>query len=157
MGFRQFAYQILSLQEQADGIRAGEFLCVAQQFIERGTGPGRHHVKHFGGQVFHPGVFNSHGQLQPRRRGLQESALLQRRLMQGDSDPVPQHFRQHQAGKPGPGTQIGQGAGFRRHQGCQLGAVPEMPPPQIVQRAVRHQIVAAVPIPEEIGVSLQPG
>ena len=65
--------------------------------------------------------------------------------------------RQHQPGEAGAGTQVGQGAGAFREQGCQLGRIPHMPPPEVRQGAFGHQIVPGVPLRQQRGIRLQPG
>ena len=64
--------------------------------------------------------------------------------------------RQHQTGEAGPGAQIGQGPGAGRDEGDKLGAVPEMPLPDIAQSAGGHQIMTGVPVRQDIGIGLQP-
>ena len=77
--------------------------------------------------------------------------------MQGDPEPVPQEFRQNQARKPGPGTQIRQALGAFWNQGDQLRGIPEVPPPQILERFGGDQIVTKVPVQEQFRVALEAG
>lgn len=159
MGFGQFFPHISPLQEQADGPRACESMGIRQQPRQGSTGAGSNDVEYLGRCVLHPGIDHPDIQFHPRGRGGQEGTFLGGSLEQGDLEPVPQHRRQHQARKPGPRTHIGQShiASSRSsgNMAGQLGAVPEMTSPQIVQAPPGNQVVAAVPVHQHVGIGLQ--
>lgn len=155
MGLRQFGPHILTLEKQANAVPAYEILRIAQELRQGRAGAGGHHIEGVGGPFFHPLVHDHDLQLHDFGSRCQKSAFLGGRIMQGHTDPVPQQFRQYQARKPSPGTQIRQSLGIFRNQGCQLRGIPEMPPPQIFQRLWGNQIVTGVPIEQEIGVPRQ--
>ena len=129
---------------------------IVQQQGQGGERPGRHHIKGLRGHVFKPRIADLDLQAHAVGSGLQEGALLGRGFMQGDFQLRP-HRRQHQTGKAGARTQIGQGQGRFRDQGCQLGAIPQMTVPKVGQGAFGHQIVPGVPVGQQIGIGLQPG
>lgn len=155
MGFRQFGPHILTLEKQANAVRAEEILRIAQELRQGRAGPGGDHIEDFGGNILHPLILNRNRQIHGLGGGGQESAFLGGGVVQGHPDPVPQQFRQHQPWEPGSGTQIRQGFPFFRNQRRQLGGIPEMPPPQVFQGLGRHQIVPDVPVTQKIGVSRQ--
>ena len=70
---------------------------------------------------------------QPVGHGAQEFRLFPGRFEERHRHSALQQNRQHQAGKPCPAAKIGQRLGFVRDQGRQLGAVPDMPLPDLVQ------------------------
>jgi len=107
-------------------------------------------------QVLDPGILDPHLQTHARGGGTQKGAFLGRGLVQGHRQVRP-HRRQHQARETGAGTQIGQGAGLSRDQGSKLGAIPEVPPPEIGKGAAGHQIVPFIPVQQQIGIGLEPG
>ena len=156
MGLRQFRHHILSLQEQANGVRAHQRLGVGEQQGQGRQRPGRHEVEGLGGQGLYPFVLDPNPQAHPLGGGGQEGAFLPGGFMQGHGDLWP-HRREHQPGEPGPGTQIGQSPGSRRDQGPQLGGIKEMAAPKVGKGTFGHQIVALVPIGQQIGICLQPG
>ena len=155
MGLGQFRPHILSLQEQANTVRAGARPGIIQKPGKGGQRPGRHHVIGLVGQIFDPRVFNGDRQGHALGRGAQECGLLADALMQGDGDILAQGG-QHQAGKAGARAQIRQGFCLRRDKGGQLGAVPHVPPPQLGQGAGRHQVMAGIPVGQDVGIGLQP-
>ena len=155
MGFGQFLPQILPLQEQANRARACESNCIAQQPGQRGTGPAGDDVKGLGRSVFHTGVqYPDIIQLHARRRRREEGAFLGGGFVQGHGDIRP-HGRQDQPGKASAGAQISQSASSIRDQGCQLGAIPEVALPQFGQGASGHQVMAFVPVGQDVGIGLQ--
>lgn len=129
MGFRQFSPYILTLKEKANAVRASEVLGIGQELGQGRAGPRGNNIKHLRGQVFYPRIPNRDGKLHALGCGLEEIAFLGGGFEQGHSGFVPQHFRQHQPGKSGSGTQIHDRSGFCRDQGRQLGRIPEVPPP----------------------------
>ena len=121
MGFRQFGPHILTLQEQANAVRACEMLCVAQQLRQGGAGPGGYDIERLFRRVFHAPVFDCNGQRQAVRGGRQKGAFFRGGLMQRDPNPIAQQFRQHQARKSRSGAQIGQACGCWGHKWGELG------------------------------------
>ena len=156
MGLGQFGPYILALQEETNTIRTCEPLGIGKQEGQGRQGPGRHHIIRIGGQLFDPGILNGRGETHARRRGLQELAFLGGGFMQGDRK-VGAHRRQNQSRETRPGAEIRQGTGACRDVRRKLGAIPEMPPPEIGQGAIGHQVMPGVPIGQEAGISLQPG
>jgi len=130
---------------------------IAQQLGQGRASSGRDDFKWLGKCFFHAPVLDRDFKFHGVCGSQQEGTFLGGRFMQGDLNPVPQQFRQDQAWKTGPGPQIRQGSGIFGHQGRQLGGIPEMPPPQILQGAWRHQIVAGIPVQQQIGIALEPG
>lgn len=158
MGFGQFLPQILPLQEQANRARACESNCIAQQPGQRGTGPAGDDVKGLGRGVFHTGVqYPDIIQLHARRRRREEGAFLGGGFEQGHLEPVPQHRRQDKAGKPGARSKIDQRPGGFRDKRGQLGAVQKVAAPEIGHAGTGHQIVAAVPVRQQVGIRFQAG
>lgn len=156
MGLGQFGPYILAFQEETNAVRTCEPLGVGQQQRQRRQRPGRYHIMGTRGQLFDPGVLDRDGQAHPLGRGFEEVAFLGGGLMQGYGHLRP-HRRKHQPGEPGPGTQIGQGPGALWDQRRQLSRIPEMPAPQVGQGAFGHQIMAGVPVGQQIGIGLEPG
>jgi len=113
MGLRQFSPYILTLEEQANPVRTKEILCIPQKGFQGRAGPCGDDIEGLRWQVFHPIILDRDGEHHLFGSRQQEGALLGCGFMQGDFDPVPQQFRQHQAGEPGAGTEIRQGRSLR--------------------------------------------
>lgn len=156
MGFRQFRPHILSFQEQANAVRAHQRLGVGEQQGQGGQGPRRQHIERIWRQGLDPRVLDTRRQAHALGGGGQEGAFLPRGLVERNGD-LGAHRRQHQPGEPGPGTQISQSPGSGRDQGFQLGGIEEMAVPKVNQGAFGHQIVAFVPVGQQVGIGLQPG
>jgi len=74
---------------------------IGKQLGQGGAGPGGNKVEGLGRRVFHSLVPNFYLQVHGFRRGDQEDAFLGGGFVQSYGNPVPQQFRQNQAGKPG--------------------------------------------------------
>ena len=153
MGFGQFGPYILSFQKKTNTVRAGQGIGIVQQPGQGSQRPGCHHIIRLGDQILDPGVFYGDVQAHAFCGGSQEHTFLGAGFVQGHRQLRP-HRRQHQPRKARAAAQIGQGTGRGGDQGGQLGAVPDMPPPDFGQAGLRHQIVAAVPISQHIGIGL---
>ena len=128
---------------------------IPQKLRQGRAGPGGDDIKCGGRRIFHPAVGDGHPKFHDGGGGGKKSAFLSRGFVERDLDPVPQQFRQDQARKSGAGTQIRQGPGAFRNKRRQLGGVPEVPPPEIVQRLGRNQIVSRVPIQQKARIALE--
>jgi hypothetical protein len=76
MGFRQFSPYILTLEEQANAVRATEILCMGQELGQWRASPRCDHIKPMRRCVFHPPVFDKNGQFHLLGGGFQEIAFL---------------------------------------------------------------------------------
>lgn len=131
-------------------------LCIPQELGQGGAGPGGDDIEGLEGHFFHALVFDCDWQTHPLGRSAQKSAFLGGGLEEGDRNPVPEQFGQNQPWKPCSRTQIHQSLGRDGNQGGQLGGIPEMAAPKIVQGPFGNQIVTAVPIPQQVRVIFQP-
>ena len=64
-------------------------------------------------------------------------------------------YRQYESRKPGPGAEVDDGC-TRRNVSVQLGAVPEMPAPRIVQTASPDQIERGLPARQNFEIGFKP-
>ena len=157
MGFRQFSPHILAFEEQANAVRACEPFGVFEELGQGGAGPGRDHIKGLNRGRFHPAIVDGDGQVHGLGRSFEESAFLGGGLEQGNGNPAAQHLRQDQPRKAGAGAHIRQGASFGGDEGGELGGIPEMPPPKVIQGASGDQIMQGIPFAQDPGIGLQPG
>ena len=155
MGFRQFGPHILALEKKTNAVQAHKMMRIPQKLRQGRTGPGGNDIKYGSGRIFHSAVGNGHAKFHGGGSGGKKGTFLGRGFVERDLDPVPQQFRQDQARKSGAGTQIGQAPGAFRNQWRQLGGIPEVPPPDIVQRLGRNQIVPRVPIQQKARIALE--
>ena len=157
-GLRQFSLNILSLEEEPDGVGRPESLCISEELGEGSACPRRHHIEGLGGRVLDADISDFDFELETRRDLRQEAAFLRRRLEQDSSEPRPaaQEFRQHETGKAGAGAEIGQGSGVLGNEGKKLGRIKKVPAPEVFQGRVRHQIVDRVPMAQQVGIEDQP-
>lgn len=156
MGFGQFSPYILSLEEQANSVRSHEAVGIFEQLGQGRAGPSRDNIKGPMGQAFHPRVFNSDVQTHALCGGTQECAFLGGGFVQGHGQLRP-HGGQHQTWKTRAGTQIGQSAGVRGDHRGKLGAIPQVPMPDIGQGAFGHKVMQGIPVGQQVGIDLQPG
>ena len=132
-------------------------LCIGKKHRQGRTGAGGDGVERLWGGVFDPFILDGNGKLHALGGRFQEGAFLGRGFEQGHGNAVSQHFPQDKARKAGSGAQIRQGPCFQRNEGRQLGRIPEMPPPKVFQGTSRNQIMAGIPVLQQIGISFQPG
>ena len=90
MGFRQFGPHILTLEEQANAVRAEEMLRIGEQLGQGGAGPGGDKIEGLGRNVFHPAVAYSDFEFHGVGSRNQKGAFLRRRFVQSDGNPIPQ-------------------------------------------------------------------
>src|SRR6185312_10472898 len=83
MGFRQFSPYILTLEEQANAVRAREILCIGQEPGQWRAGPRRDHIERVRRRVFHAPVFDENRQLHSLRHRLEEFAFFAGGFEQG--------------------------------------------------------------------------
>src|SRR5579885_380970 len=108
MGLGQFGLKILSLEEQANSVRAGEMLCIAQQAFERRAGPRGNDVKIFVCSFFDSRVADLDVQVEPFGRGAEKGAFLGCRFIEHRAEvrPFPKKNGQYDSREPGSAAEV---------------------------------------------------
>lgn len=130
-------------------------LCMAKQLRQPRAGPGRYDVEDFTPGVFDAAVSDIDLQLQLGRNFVQEIAFLGRRLVERHSNPIGHKGRKHKSRKTGAASQINQRGGCGRNESRELGAVPNVPPPDILKRRSRDHVVARIPVAQKLHICLE--
>ena len=89
MGFRQFGPHILTLEEQANAVRAQEMLRIGKQLGQGGAGPRRDEIEGLHGRILHALVPDMDLEFHGLGSGNQKGAFLGGGLIQSDGNPVP--------------------------------------------------------------------
>ena len=132
-------------------------LCIPQKLIERGAGTRSDDVKSHGLDIFHPDIANFRIQFQPVTHSLHKSAFFSCRFHKRDLGLASHQFCQHEPRKAGAAAQVDERSGIFGDVFRELGAVPDMPPPDVCERTGRDEIVAAVPVLQHPDIGLQAG
>ena len=127
----QFEPHILSFEKQANGLRAREMLCIPQKLVERRTGAGGHDIKGLGRGGFHAFIADDDIKPEPVARRFQELAFLGGGFEQRNPHLPTEEFCQHQSRESGAAPQICQCLCGLRNMTEQLGAIPDVPVPDI--------------------------
>ena len=83
MGLGQFSPHILSLEEQANAVRAYKGVRIGHQQGQGGQRPCCHHIISLGGQILDPGILYPDGHGHAVRGGAQDCAFLPGGFVQG--------------------------------------------------------------------------
>ncbi len=130
-------------------------LCIGKKPGQGRTSPRGHDIEYFRLCVLDPHLSNGNRKIQMPGGFFQESALLGGRFEERDGNSAAQQFGQDEAGKSRAAAQIRQRARSRRDETTELGGIPEMAIPNVVQRVRRNQAVACIPVGEQLRVGLK--
>ncbi len=156
-GFGQFDPYILTLEKQADAVRADEMLCIAKQLGQGRAGARRHHVERLRRDFLDPDILDARPGGPCARRRPPETRISSRSPRTSDTSTRSRSkTASTRPGNPAPLPRSAKVPGIGGIKGRKLGAIPDMPVPDIVQGPGGYQIVAGVPVRQQTDIALQP-
>ncbi len=142
-----------ALREQADAARREQGMGILQQPRQGCEGARRDDRGRGDLGSLDPRVVDRNGCCGDACGFQEEGRLAAVRLDEGERDPG--HDREHEAGQPGAGAEIGRGVRAGRDQRAQAQAVRDVPRPQQVGVAAADKVDGGVPAQEKGGISAQ--